>query len=165
MGEEFGADSPFLFFCDFGGDLADAVREGRRAEFAGFPPFDDPAAAASIPDPGAEQTLARSRLDWSSVARAPHADWLSLYRTLLARRAASIVPLVPHVVPGAARYDVGAGGTLSVRWALDDGRTLALVTQPRPGTLPPPVAGATPIWEPPPAQGWSTRWSVEPAPR
>ena len=35
MGEEWGATAPFPFFCDFGGDLADAVRKGRRAEFAG----------------------------------------------------------------------------------------------------------------------------------
>ena len=30
MGEEWGARRPFPFFCDFKGDLADAVREGRR---------------------------------------------------------------------------------------------------------------------------------------
>ena len=76
MGEEFGADTPFLFFADFGGDLATAVRDGRRAEFAGFPPFDDEDKAASIPDPGAESTVAQSRLDWDSLARDPHAAWL-----------------------------------------------------------------------------------------
>ena len=34
MGEEWGATTPFPFFCDFEGDLADAVRAGRRREFA-----------------------------------------------------------------------------------------------------------------------------------
>jgi (1->4)-alpha-D-glucan 1-alpha-D-glucosylmutase len=34
MGEEFAATTPFLFFCDFGGELRDAVTEGRRREFA-----------------------------------------------------------------------------------------------------------------------------------
>jgi 1,4-alpha-glucan branching enzyme len=36
MGEEFGADTPFLFFCDFGPELAAAVTQGRRREFARF---------------------------------------------------------------------------------------------------------------------------------
>jgi maltooligosyltrehalose trehalohydrolase len=34
MGDEWGARQPFPFFCDFSGDLADAVRKGRRREFA-----------------------------------------------------------------------------------------------------------------------------------
>src|SRR6476469_2491285 len=34
MGEEWGSKAPFPFFCDFGGDLADAVRKGRRSEYA-----------------------------------------------------------------------------------------------------------------------------------
>jgi 1,4-alpha-glucan branching enzyme len=42
MGEEWGAQQPFPFFCDFDGDLAEAVREGRREEFARFPEFADP---------------------------------------------------------------------------------------------------------------------------
>jgi 1,4-alpha-glucan branching enzyme len=41
MGQELAADSPFLFFCDFGDDLADAVTEGRRQEFAHFQQFAD----------------------------------------------------------------------------------------------------------------------------
>ena len=32
MGEEWAASTPFLFFCDFSGDLARAVTEGRRRE-------------------------------------------------------------------------------------------------------------------------------------
>src|SRR5262249_49801533 len=48
MGEELGATMPFLFFCDFTGDLADAVREGRRREFARFPAFASPDARARI---------------------------------------------------------------------------------------------------------------------
>jgi len=42
MGEEWDAQQPFPFFCDFDGDLAEAVREGRREEFARFPEFADP---------------------------------------------------------------------------------------------------------------------------
>ncbi|WAH62102.1 hypothetical protein LZ023_37480 (plasmid) [Pseudomonas silvicola] len=32
MGEEYGETNPFLFFTDFHGDLAKAVREGRARE-------------------------------------------------------------------------------------------------------------------------------------
>ena len=42
MGEEWGAKQPFPFFCDFSGELANAVRDGRRAELAQFPEFSDP---------------------------------------------------------------------------------------------------------------------------
>ena len=43
MGEEWCASQPFLFFCDFSGDLARGVCDGRRAEFARFPEFRDQA--------------------------------------------------------------------------------------------------------------------------
>ncbi|WP_188945256.1 malto-oligosyltrehalose trehalohydrolase, partial [Polymorphobacter multimanifer] len=51
MGDETGSRSPFLFFTDFDADLADAVREGRRREFAKFEAFADPSARERIPDP------------------------------------------------------------------------------------------------------------------
>src|SRR5262249_22598233 len=44
MGEEWNAPQPFVFFCDVGPELADAVREGRRREVAHFPEFADDAA-------------------------------------------------------------------------------------------------------------------------
>ena len=57
MGQEWSADQPFPFFCDFTGDLAKAVSEGRRAEFARFPEFADPDVRAKIPDPEADATF------------------------------------------------------------------------------------------------------------
>ena len=54
--------SPFQFFTDHHGELADAVREGRRKEFASFASFSDPARRAAIPDPNAAETSsARTR--------------------------------------------------------------------------------------------------------
>ena len=50
MGEEWGAQQPFLYFCDFEESaLADAIRKGRREEFARFPQFRDPEYARSHP--------------------------------------------------------------------------------------------------------------------
>ena len=78
MGEEWGAAQPFPFFCDFGPELADAVRKGRREEFARFPEFQDPATRERIPDPMAEETFASAKLDWDDIERAPHSGWLDL---------------------------------------------------------------------------------------
>src|SRR5690606_5964312 len=76
MGEELGATTPFLFFCDYEGELADAVREGRRREFAAFARFSAPEAREGIPDPNAESTFAASRLDWTCLSRPGHAATL-----------------------------------------------------------------------------------------
>ena len=84
QGEEWGADTPFLYFTDHEDpDLAEAVREGRRGEFAAF--GWDP---ARIPDPQAPETFERSRLDWDQPAREPHAGLLRWYRDLIALRRA-----------------------------------------------------------------------------
>ncbi len=60
MDEEYGSEQPFLFFTDYTGDLADAVREGRRREFARFSAFADEKRRATIPDPNDPRTLAAS---------------------------------------------------------------------------------------------------------
>ena len=62
MGEEFGTQTPFLFFCDFEKDLASAVTAGRSNEFARFTRFNDPEARKGIPDPNAQSTFETSRL-------------------------------------------------------------------------------------------------------
>ena len=62
MGEENGSRQPFFFFTGYTGDLADAVREGRRKEFAKFAAFNDEARRAQIPDPNHPDTFARSSL-------------------------------------------------------------------------------------------------------
>jgi maltooligosyltrehalose trehalohydrolase len=81
-GEEWAASTPFQYFTDHQApELARAVREGRQREFAafGWKPGD-------IPDPQAPETFARSRLDWSEIAREPHAHLLDWYRQLIRLR-------------------------------------------------------------------------------
>ncbi len=94
MGEEWGCRQPFLFFCDFPGELGRAVRDGRRAEFARFASFNAPAAAGQIPDPLAPATFENSRLRWVDRNRAAGRRWLSLYRELLRLRREEIVPRI-----------------------------------------------------------------------
>jgi malto-oligosyltrehalose trehalohydrolase len=150
MGEEFGAATPFLYFCDFTGDLATAVRDGRRREFAQFARFADPSAQSSIPDPNAAETFARSRLDWNCTARLPHARWLALYRELLALRRRHLAPRLTGVAGSAGlRVELGTGA-LACEWRLGDGSTLriCLNLSQREFTLPAPPAGEPIFCEP-----------------
>lgn len=83
MGEEWGASTPWRFFTDHDEpELADAVRTGRRSEFAAFG-WD----ADEIPDPQDPETWRSSVLDWTEVDQSPHRELLAWYRDLLALRA------------------------------------------------------------------------------
>ena len=126
MGEEWGAEQPFTFFCDFGADLADKVREGRRREFAKFPEFRDEAARARIPDPSDAATFAAAVLDWKAPERPPHADWLAWYRQLLVLRAREIAPRLRGMRGNAGAWRVLGPRALRVDWRLGDGSDLTL---------------------------------------
>jgi malto-oligosyltrehalose trehalohydrolase len=100
MGEEWGAKEPFPFFCDFPGELADKVRDGRREEFARFPQFRDPATRERIPDPCAAETFRSAKLDWRGPEEAPGREWLDWYRSILALRRQEVVPLAGRITAG-----------------------------------------------------------------
>jgi 1,4-alpha-glucan branching enzyme len=127
MGEEFGATTPFLFFCDFGPELAGKVTEGRRSEFARFEQFNSPQAQQQIPDPNSKETFLRSRLDWKSLEQEPHRNWLHFYRTLLTCRREKIVPLIKDIAPGRAKFEVLAPYALDVQWRFSKSGRLQLI--------------------------------------
>ena len=82
MGEEWGARTPWQYFTDHTDpDLAAAVRQGRRTEFAAHGWDRD-----DVPDPQDPQTLVRSRLDWSEPGKDPHDRLLRWYRDLVRLR-------------------------------------------------------------------------------
>ncbi|MGW8136123.1 malto-oligosyltrehalose trehalohydrolase [Sphingomonas zeae] len=121
MGEDEGSESPFLFFTDFHDELADAVREGRRREFAKFDAFADEQARARIPDPNARGTF-----DASIPQPGPQAgEWRALYRELLALRQVHIVPRLKGTVGLAA--EVTDTARVRARWRMADGATLTIV--------------------------------------
>jgi malto-oligosyltrehalose trehalohydrolase len=126
MGEEFGASTPFLFFCDFGPELAAAVTRGRRAEFGRFQRFRDPAAQAMIPDPNDPATFAQSKLKWEERDLPPHAEWRALYRRLLGLRHRHVVPRLPGMRSGGT-FAVRDDAILRVDWTLGDGARLHLL--------------------------------------
>ncbi|WP_233713193.1 malto-oligosyltrehalose trehalohydrolase [Amaricoccus solimangrovi] len=138
MGEEWGETTPFVFFTDFHGELAELVRQGRRREFAHFAAFRDEAARATIPDPNEPGSLAASRIDWGHRETEAGAAALGRTRDLLATRAREIVPRLARAPGGGGRLVAAEEGVLAVDWRLD-GATLRLRANldDRPRAVPP----------------------------
>jgi maltooligosyltrehalose trehalohydrolase len=120
MGEEWGSKAPFPFFCDFTGDLAQAVRAGRRREYAwAYAKYGD-----DVPDPLAPSTFQSAVLDWPSRSQGAGRKRLALVRELLAIRARAIVPRLAGARFGDAH--AADNGLLTASWHLRDGATLTL---------------------------------------
>ncbi|MBD8105102.1 malto-oligosyltrehalose trehalohydrolase [Erwinia persicina] len=133
MGEEYGETHPFLFFTDFHGDLARAVREGRAREFAGHAGHE----GESVPDPNAEQTFIASRLDWHKPETPEGQAWMALTRQLLTLRQQYIVPLLARAGGHSGNVVKTAPGFLAVSWTFPQGTlsmavNIAATTQPLP---------------------------------
>lgn len=116
MGEEWGETHPFLYFTDYQGELAAAVRDGRRREFAPFQGF----GGSDIPDPNARSTFDASRIDWGKLANARHRSRLETVRSLLQIRRTEIVPRLfdDRSVPG--QILPSEPGVVAIRWQLAD---------------------------------------------
>lgn len=120
MGEEFGARTPFLFFCDFGPDFAEKVTAGRRREFARFPEF----SKQSIPDPNAPETFQHSRLNWAELASDTGKRFHKLHKELLLLRHKEIIPRLAGIEGDKAHYQIIEPKGLHVHWRLGDGSRL-----------------------------------------
>jgi len=119
MGDEWGETRPFCFFTDYSGDLADAVRKGRRSEFAHFSAFRQGGAdTAQIPDPNDEKTFANSKLDWQAMETEAGARRLALFKELLRLRAAHIVPQLSENLTDCGRVVKRNGKAFAVEWGL-----------------------------------------------
>ena len=127
MGEEFAARQPFLFFCDFNADLAAAVTEGRRLEFSRFEQFANPEVRQTIPDPNAQDTFDRSKLNWSSLQEPFHNDWLVYYRSLLVLRHERIFPLISGRLGNTAEFQQLSETGLRIRWRFGEELVLMLL--------------------------------------
>lgn len=121
MGDEQGSRSPFLFFTDHHDELADAVREGRRAEFKGFAAFESSEDREQIPDPNDPKTFEASR----PLTDTPAAEeWQALYRTLLELRRKHVVPSLPGIK--SEGVTVLTDKALSACWRLENGDQLRI---------------------------------------
>jgi malto-oligosyltrehalose trehalohydrolase len=158
MGEEWGARQPFPFFCDFHGALADAVRKGRRAEFASAYGV----AGDEPPDPLAEQTFRTAKLDWDAPATPSGRKRLTLVRDLLVTRRRELAPHFGHARFAAARCD---HDVLTAQWSLAEGKSLTLIANLSPATaaLSRDIHAGRPIWGGTPGDPlppWSVFWSI-----
>ena len=85
QGEEYAASTPFQYFAHHDdGEMAKAVSEGRRREFAAFGWNPE-----VIPDPEKRETFERSKLNWDEVHQGTHAEMLDWFTKLIHLRRSS----------------------------------------------------------------------------
>jgi maltooligosyltrehalose trehalohydrolase len=123
MGEEWGSQQPFLFFTDHSPELAKAVCEGRRNEFADFGKFGGDQRHL-IPDPNAVSTFNNSNPGFATPKTAAQQQCLNAYRQLLALRAAEITPRL--VGAYSAGVTILGEGAISAFWRMGDERLLRI---------------------------------------
>jgi maltooligosyltrehalose trehalohydrolase len=137
MGEEWNARSPFLYFTDHHGELADAVREGRRREFEKFPAFRDPDRREAIPDPNDPATFSASTPDPADARTGPGAAHRAWVRGLLRLRHERVVPHLDGTRSLGA--EIIGPAAVEARWRLGDDSVLSILVNlgdapaPRPG--------------------------------
>ncbi len=159
MGEEWGSRTPFLFFCDFAGDLADAVRQGRRREYDwAYRTYGD-----IVPDPLDARTFELSKLDWGGCDRESGKARLRLVRELLSLRRREIVPRLAGAAFGEAH--VSNDRIVSASWRMGDGTRLGLLANLSPKAVAHDARAAesTPIWGGEPESvlpAWSVHWRL-----
>jgi maltooligosyltrehalose trehalohydrolase len=156
QGQEFGASTPFLYFADHEGDLAEAVRKGRAEFLSQFPALATPEAEAFVPLPHDPATFERCKLPWEERER--HVAHRRLYGDLLALRRDERA--FREQRPGAIDGAVLADHAFVFRYATDDARDERIVVV-NVGTDLIADSFAEPLLAPPEGYRWQTRWSSE----
>jgi maltooligosyltrehalose trehalohydrolase len=121
MGEEWGSKKPFAFFCDFKGDLARAVREGRRREYGWAY---ERRGNDALPDPLDLSAFQSAVLDWDAQNSEACRKRLALVCDLLAVRRREITPRLANAAFGEAH--AAENGLLTANWSMGDGAKLML---------------------------------------
>ena len=166
MGEEWAATTPFPFFCDYHGDLAEAVRKGRCEQLSKLNPAPSQEELNRAPNPQDDATLRSAQLLWDELQQPEHAAWFDWYKRILAARHQSIIPLLASLPDACGTYEVIAPGALKAHWTFPSSKKLHLAANlcDQPNTFGP-AAGRT-LW----LEGsedndnlgpWSIRWSLE----
>jgi len=154
QGQEWGSTRPFVYFADHVAKLAARVTAGRLDFLAQFPSLASEAIRAQVPAPGAAETFAACKLDWSERER--HAPTVALHRDLLRLRRDD-----PAFAAG--RRDlmhaaVLAEQALALRFFSPQGDRLLIVNLGRDLNF---ASVAEPLLAPPLGQRWGTAWSSE----
>lgn len=169
MGEEWAASTPFPFFCDYHGRLADDIRNGRVEQLKRLDPAPSPEQIQNAPDPQAESTFRSAQLRWDEIAEPAHAARLDWYRRLLHTRRQFVIPLLGGLSSSCGTTRIIAASAFTIEWNVADGARLILAAnlcaRTREGF---PEARGRMIWETASnSRGafgpWSVRWTVEQA--
>ena len=102
------------------------MRDGRRAEFAKFPEFQDPEQRERIPDPTSQETFLSAKLRWEDADLGRHAEWRDWYQRVLAVRHAEIVPRLVGIGDHSGCYQILDDLAVRVHWSLAHGSELTL---------------------------------------
>jgi maltooligosyltrehalose trehalohydrolase len=124
MGEEWGCRQAFPFFCDFTGDLARAVEEGRRREFASI--YQQAAPGREPPSALDPATFQAAKLDWENWDRAS-LDRYEMVRLLLVARDREIVPRLAGSMPIRTDNRGAREPVVHIVWTLADASRLTLL--------------------------------------
>ncbi len=168
MGEEWGASTPFPYFCDFHGDLGEAVRKGRCEQISKLPGVSKED-LDKAPDPQAESTFRSAQLRWEEMTQPKHQSLLSFYQRILAVRKERVAGLLQGLSGRCGTYEVVGPGGLKVEWSLRDGAKLHLAAnlwhEAREGFG---AMQGDELWTEGSATdaqlgAWTVRWSLEPS--
>ena len=152
QGDEWGSSTPFCYFADFKGELADKVRQSRKEQLkdASHDPARGPA-----PDPISREAFTIGKLDWSERERERGRAMLAFHRDLLALRRREITPRLKHIGGSASTYRVVGPRAFHVQWRMGDKTTLhALVNLDRQPTRVEDAPAGDPLWS---EGGWDSQ--------
>ncbi|MGD0910162.1 MAG: malto-oligosyltrehalose trehalohydrolase [Candidatus Acidiferrales bacterium] len=155
QGQEFGATTPFLYFCDHKAEISKQVREG-RAQFLGqFRSLSLPEMQAVFNDPGNPHTFEISKLDFSE--REKNAGSYQLHKDLIALRRTDRVFSNPRrrATDGAI---LGQDAFVLRYFSESDGDRLLVVNLGTDLYLNP---NPEPLLAPPAGKSWKVIWSSE----
>jgi maltooligosyltrehalose trehalohydrolase len=155
QGQEFAASTPFAYFADHQGELAEKVKQGRREFLHQFPSLATEAMQAQLPDPTDRQVFASCKLDFSERIR--HHETYALHQDLLRLRRADAVfnSQQSGSVDGAVLCD----HALVIRFFAADGKDCLLLINLGADTMLGPVP--EPLLAPLPGTTWQVVWSSE----
>lgn len=165
MGQEWAASTPFPFFSDYHGELAEAVRKGRCDQLAHQDPAPSPEELARAPNPQAESTLRSAQLRWDELNQPEHATWFQWYRRILAVRTREIIPLLSDLTDTSSRYEVLGPGVFHVSWKLQSSELHLAANLCSTSTTAFPQVPGRELWTEGEQQGsnagpWSIRWTI-----
>ncbi len=155
QGQEFAASTPFAYFADHQGELAEKVKQGRREFLRQFPSLATEAMQAQLPDPTDPQVFASCKLDFSERRR--HHETYALHQDLLRLRRTDVAfnPQQARTVDGAVLAD----RALVLRFFAPDGKDRLLLINLGSDTMLGPVP--EPLLAPLPGTIWQVLWSSE----